>query len=103
MSKTKHTPGPWKIAGEDKTFVYASGPLGTNSFWASVQFAGPERISKHEAEANALLIAAAPDSHESNMWLLDAVKCLLSGKPVHDMDERIAYAEKIIAKIEGEV
>ena len=61
MSETKHTPGPWLIAPEDKAFVYALGPGGTNSFWAHVQTAGRERIERAETEANAHLIAAAPD------------------------------------------
>jgi hypothetical protein len=54
------TPGPWLIAGEDRTFVYALGPQGTNVFWASVQAAGPERAEEAEKAANARLIAAAP-------------------------------------------
>jgi hypothetical protein len=57
----KHTQGPWLIAGEDKSFVYALGPIGTNKFWANVQAAGPEKIGQEEKEANARLIASAPD------------------------------------------
>lgn len=56
---TKHTPAPWQI--DDKTFVYALGPGGTNKFFLSVQAAGPERIGEPEKEANACLIAAAPE------------------------------------------
>jgi hypothetical protein len=62
MSEAKHTPGPWLIAGEDATFVYALGPvLKSNIFWAHVQAAGPERASREECKANARLIAAAPE------------------------------------------
>lgn len=77
----KHTPGPWLVAGEDKTFIYALGPSGTNSFWAQVQYAGVDRISKEEAIANARLIAAAPETaaerdrlKEINAELLEALK-----------------------------
>ena len=56
---TKHTPAPWQI--DDKTFVYALGPGGTNKFFLSVQAAGPERIGEREKESNARLIAAAPE------------------------------------------
>ena len=57
---SKHTPGPWLIAGENKTFVYALGPMDTNVFWCDAQAAGKERAGKSELEANARLIAQAP-------------------------------------------
>ena len=54
------TPGPWLIADDDKTFVYALGPNDTNSFWAHVMAAGPEKVGRDELRANAKLIASAP-------------------------------------------
>lgn len=74
MSETKHTATAWLLADEDKTFVYALGPHGTNNFWAHVQTAGPEKISKEEAVANARLMAAAPEllaALESMVKLID--------------------------------
>ena len=62
---TKFTKGPWLIAEEDKTFVYALAPNKTNSFWALLQTAGAERVSRKELEANAHLIAAAPEMYEA--------------------------------------
>jgi hypothetical protein len=56
---TKHTPGPWLMAGDD--FVYALNERGTNSFTVLIQTAGEWRISNEERAANARLIAAAPD------------------------------------------
>lgn len=61
---SKHTPGPWLTAGEDKAFVYALSPNGINSFWAHVQTAGQDRISDTEKNANARLIAASPMMYE---------------------------------------
>ncbi len=55
---TKHTPGPWLLADSDKTFIYALNDKGTNAFFAHVQ---DPRTNKEELEANAHLIAAAPD------------------------------------------
>jgi hypothetical protein len=57
---SKHTPGPWLIAGENKTFIYALGPMDTNVFWCDVQAAGKEMAEKPELEANARLIAQTP-------------------------------------------
>lgn len=59
------------IAPEDKTFIYALGPGGTNTFFCQVQSAGPERISKVEKEAVAALMADAPE-------LLEALKVIVA-------------------------
>lgn len=84
-----HTQAEWLIADEDKSFVYALGPGGTNLFWAQVQAAGPEKISAEEKASNARLIAAAPD-------LLDALqeaKHMFAGEyPGHPTTERIFAA-----------
>lgn len=102
---SEHTPAPWLIAGEDKCFVYALGPQGTNAFWANVQAAGPERIEYSEKVANALLIAAAPD-------LLKALRDMLSGwRYIHQShgdlygvgwDRAQDKAEAVILKATGE-
>lgn len=69
----KHTPGPWKIAGEHadrQTFIYALNKRGTNRFWFDIQSGltdDKQRTSVAELSANARLIAAAPE-------LLDALK-----------------------------
>ena len=59
---SEHTPGPWKIVGEDMRFVYAPGKDGTNRFSTHV---APGHIPGYDDEetqqANARLIAAAPD------------------------------------------
>jgi len=88
MSSTKFTPGPWFMAVESGTFVYALGPNKTNSFWCDVQFAGKERITKEEANANANLIAAAPNMYE-------ALRCLRDGEglpPGTTIDDVLAEA-----------
>lgn len=68
------------IAPEDKTFIYALGPGGTNTFFCQVQSAGPERISKAEKEAVAALMADAPA-------LLGALELLLIGRHYFSAEE----------------
>ena len=60
--ETKHTPGPWMIAESDERFVYALNEKGFNRFCAQVQDAHTD-IS--ELQANARLIAAAPELLEA--------------------------------------
>ena len=58
----KHTPGPWKIA--DNTLIYALNGKGNNIFCCKVMpgcKCGCITASQKELEANARLIAAAPD------------------------------------------
>jgi len=67
---SKHTPGPWLIDGTEDgfTFVYALNQQGYNRMSAHVQsgYISPmEKASIKEMEANARLIAAAPDLLES--------------------------------------
>lgn len=90
---TKHTPAPWQI--DDKTFVYALGPGGTNKFFLSVQAAGPERIGEREKESNARLIAAAPEllaALQSMIELIDDNGLCVDG--CEDYDTAIAAIAK---------
>lgn len=74
MSENKFTPGPWLVTGG--TFVYALNDYGTNSFWANI-YAGSQggyksaATSSEEIEANANLIAAAPDLLEALERIMD--------------------------------
>ena len=70
---TKHTPGPWNYAGpsdigRDTYSIYGNGPLAYT--------AGPSDYGE-TAEANARLIAAAPD-------LLEALKDVVSQIAAYD-------------------
>jgi hypothetical protein len=72
MSEAKHTPGEWKIAGEDtpdvEPFVYAPSEDGrcnrmyfkVNAGWLHSR-PGSERTSREEVMAVARLCRAAPD------------------------------------------
>lgn len=56
MTESKHTPGEWMVASS--TTVYALNADGFNRFSCQVQDAHTARV---ELEANARLIAAAPE------------------------------------------
>lgn len=65
----KGTKNHWQISDVDKTFVYALNNQGTNAFSLSINNDG--KTSKEEQEANAKLIASAPE-------LLEALQKLVS-------------------------
>lgn len=95
---SKHTPGPWLL--EDRT-VYAlnsdSSPV--NRFWSQVERGWAdqrERTSFEEAEANARLIAAAPD-------LLEALSLASQSAGFQYMTHETRNAiDEAIAKATGE-
>ena len=91
---SKWTPGPWRVAGEDKNFVYALSQSGANSFWAHVQSAGIDRITENEKAANARLIAAAPEMY-------DALKALVESPNTFSSHDK-ARAEELLARINGD-
>lgn len=99
---TKPTPGPWLISSEDRAFVYALGDEGTNSFWAHVLTAGPERVSREECAANARLIASAPDLLEALQAVVAAWDALHSSttyvEGIGDRQEDLEFREMQAAR-----
>ena len=102
----KHTPGPWRIKSDPMHFdtltTVEGGAIGVRKPFGVqmiVQVGGDSDFQ--EAEANARLIAAAPD-------LLAALKVMLRDyTAVHDigdveMQPAIYQARAAIAKVEGE-
>lgn len=95
MSKSKHTPGPWLVAGST---VYALNDeqFPANRFSAQVSSGWVDevqRISNNEIMANARLMGAAPD-------LLEALEELIAQTGITG-----TFAEKTfaaIAKAKGE-
>lgn len=95
---SKHTPGPWKYLGRITTC-----DNGTME-WPTVECAfrryiKPEGRTDDECEANARLIAAAPEMYEALQMFLAYHD---QGGPLHfDTDAMWAKARNVIAKIEG--
>lgn len=83
----KHTPGPWAINCD--LGIYAA--TGTQWAIASVGFGWPHQPDRREAEANAHLIAAAPELLEALEYLVG-----LGGGDCLDM------ARAAIAKARGQ-
>lgn len=67
MSNTKHTPGPWSIFRDGDNLIIETIPL--NRFSAIAEITGGRGLE--EDEANARLIAAAPE-------LLEALEQILT-------------------------
>lgn len=59
-----HTPGPWHTKREGFSTVYVEASLG-NGWVQEVAACGPTAAGQDQQEANALLIAAAPDLLEA--------------------------------------
>lgn len=89
---SKHTPGPWVFQAHDH---WLPAVVIGESVWHAGLVTGRERPGEHEA--NARLIAAAPD-------LLAALKALLPwvAAPPSDSAEAWRAAQAAIAKAEGE-
>lgn len=115
MSAAKHTPGPWLIEGRTVYSLMHHGwnrgvEVLKNRFWASCYH--DRSVTDEEAEANARLIAAAPELLEAlqSTWaVIDAVglRNLVNGVPlgatvwfVKAHDAR-TMAMAAIAKAEG--
>lgn len=98
--EAKHTPGPWhESVGEIRA---------ANGFCiATMEPPHPAAKGKDRAEhrsyqqANARLIAAAPDLLAAVDRLLSSYQCLCAGTPVRDLDEVLVFAHNVLAKALG--
>lgn len=93
MSKAKFTKGEWVVL--DEAFVYALNDDGVNQFDLTVQGNGDNGASDDELQANARLIAAAPEMYE----ILEGLS--LTGElDQYQISDRI---NAILAKARGDV
>lgn len=100
MRKRKHTPGPWTPIVKPPASRADNGLRALAQVWGGWIVAVPKRLVgrlTHDAEANARLIAAAPE-------LLDAVQLFVTWEDwIDDPDWRalVEYARSAIAKATG--
>jgi len=95
MSAGKHTPGPWKVR-ENGGLMKA---VEANKDWL-VYACGRDYMGREELEANARLIAAAPELLEALQEILSTMRKPPSGSGgFHEFD--IKAAERAIAKATG--
>jgi hypothetical protein len=85
---TKHTPGPW-VKGDEKHYRREHVFTNNGVFVADCCKQPP----REECEANARLIAAAPD-------MLAALREIAEGRGAYKMD-RLAFAESVIENMKG--
>ena len=94
---SKRTPGPWRFepAGKRLRVVGARGVWLATAEYAPAHDVEPGDVDRAQAEANARLIAAAPD-------LLAALQAMLTALDCESVSYReIEAAEAAIAKAEG--
>jgi hypothetical protein len=93
---TQHTPGPWEVSNDHKPSPYIIRQDGRFTGFASVKFHDflKNEKARQEQEANARLIAAAPE-------LLAALQDLCSDPYLSDPinADRMASAHAAIAKV----
>lgn len=111
MSETKHTPGPWRESWvrPDKTkghdFVPTCAILGIDKEFGEVRLADIADPVDTNAEANARLVAAAPELLEILTKLLDRFEriCMDADGCTDKIDVRLIKAARTeIAKAKGE-
>lgn len=90
----KHTPGPWAVV--EKTTNY-----GTKEKLASVQ-AGAGFVAQRIGEADAHLIAAAPELLAALIECADWLEDEFAGRPQGDSEPFLDRARAAIAKAKGE-
>ena len=91
MADTKFTPGPWYVSKRNPLRVIESGPRGNTIAKCGVNLGACGQV---DAEANAILIAAAPELLAALQFIVASYGKLQSGA----MDE----ARAAIAKALGE-
>ena len=98
MAHAQHTPAPWRLNAGNETLVMGSNqrPI------ARAECGGTAGIGLAEAEANARLIAAAPELVEALLGVIDCagLTALPGYRP--ELDQAVSNARALLARIKGE-
>ena len=97
MGKNKHTPGPWKVIGKDKTEIGAL--LGTPEAIVIADTRFFQEPTNPRERADARLIAAAPDLLAACEAALDNIPYVAAVQWDYDLAQQLKAA---IAKARGE-
>ena len=95
---SKHTPGPWVVAGPNLIDQADAGIWGSGEFDFVICDMQRDGYEDAEQKANALLISAAPDLLEALERLVSAARDVDHGY----LDQAIDNAESAIAKARGQ-
>ena len=104
-----HTPGPWKLDGNSLTATWESGERVQLACMSRTQWSNPDsgrnRRLRDENEANASLIAAAPELLESLKVMADALnvaRLVMKEQDTRDLAKAlVADARAVIAKAQA--
>ena len=92
MSTTKHTPGPWEVSGDGVSVT-----MKDNGQHVVAVAKAPQWLTGEEAEANAALIAAAPDGLEAGKLAASVIDELLNGDGMTASDSQARLDEALTA------
>lgn len=101
---SKYTPGPWFTTREGFSTVYVEARL-RGSILQEVAACGPTELGSEQQEANARLIACAPELLEALEIMYDYAGFaldVLSHEEATLAENELSKAKKIIAKAKGE-
>ena len=101
MIKTKHTPGPWSINRAAATHVQDARERGIAACGGYYSTDAKLAMADGEQEANARLIAAAPELLDALRGLLAARDSTTMGRERELYEEWIPKARAAVAKAEG--
>lgn len=103
-SKNMHTPGPWEFSPSRSGGFVIAGRNKPDGYPVLPYLARTMNFPK-EHEANARLIAAAPNLLEALEWLIEDVEYTRSdfvGQPTQVRNSSVAMAKAAIAKARGQ-
>lgn len=102
---SRHTPGPWLVR-EDRSHGPTISQRGGYAIARTYDQCGPDGIPAHDADANACLIAAAPDTFEALKPFAYLARVMREGEILNHRGVYITWeqaedAAAAIAKAEG--
>jgi hypothetical protein len=95
---TQHTPGPWKFGSKADSKFYKRNISGADGY----HVAAVSSRNEHEVDANARLIAAAPDLLEALELCQSNISSLLASAHPKVYGEWLTVVSAAIAKATGE-
>jgi len=99
MDEVRHTPGPWVIDANDRYHVES--PDGSALPWSIATISGSAGPGTNRSEANARLIAAAPDLLAALEKLLSYNEAIMADRINYRPEDHASVARAAIAKATG--